>query len=94
MIQDITGQPQAGLIGGMRDLLVDIGVVNDKTSKAQNESAGFQTSPEQGADYDAGEVSLLETLSPDRLLEALNKTIPWWLLAFGGLAVFFILKRK
>lgn len=95
MIQDIQGQPQAGVIGGLRDLLVDVQTVTQNLFRpyGANISTDGQTSTEQGADHDPMLVSLSEVLTPDRSGNAVAQAVPWVALAIFAVIGYFVVRK-
>lgn len=95
MIQDITRQPQPGLIGGMVDLGRDLLTVTANMVRSnQADIQEGETSAEQGQNYDPAIVSLSETLTADRPATATAQTIPWMLLAVAVIAFVVIARMK
>lgn len=90
-VLEVTGQPVAGVIGGLKDLGVEVATVDHNFTSA-NRADVFQgfTSPEQGSDYDAAVVNNTETLSPDRIVAAVKQSAPFLLIAGLVAAVFFV----
>lgn len=94
MIEDITRQPQEGVIGGLRDLTAEIRAVavNRSSAVTANVSDGF-TSTEQGRDHDPFLVALREVLTPDEPGNAASKAIPWVALLLF-VAIGYLVVRK
>lgn len=95
MIEDITRQPIAGVIGGMTDLTSQITQVSINRSPADlaNVQEGF-TDPVQGNDYDPVLVSQAETINPDTMGLTVAKAIPFVPLLIAGVILYFVLKGK
>ena len=93
MVLDIDGDPVKNVIGGVRDFLVNVGHVSMNRTTSYNNN-GLFTSQEQGNDYDASDVSHLETITPDTSGNTVKKVIPWGLIAVGGFIVYAILRGK
>lgn len=90
-VLEVTGQPKAGVIGGLTDLGVVLeNVEKTFSSTTRADVADGLTSPEQGRDYDAAKVNNDETVSPDRVLQAVKKSAPFLLVAALIAAVFFV----
>lgn len=95
MIQDVTRQPQPGVIGGMVDLGKDFLTVTSNLFRSNQADIEQGTlSAEQGSNYDPAIVSLSETLTADRPATATSQAIPWALLAVAGLALVLIARMK
>lgn len=94
MIQDITRQPQEGVIGGMRDLTAQITQASRAfvESNATDVAEGF-TSPAQGRDYDAAIVCNQETLTADHEGKNLQKAIPWAALIVLGFIAYIVTRE-
>jgi hypothetical protein len=93
MIQDITRQPQTGMIGGLTDFMVDFKAVTDNLFRSNDANPqDGTTSTEMGADHDPSLVSLSETLTPDRPAGAVAQAIPWGILAVVAVIFFFATK--
>ena len=92
---DVSGQPTAGVIGGMTDLTSQITQVSVNRSPADlaNVQEGF-TSREQGSDYDPVLVSQAETINPDTMGITVAKAIPFVPLLIAGVILYFILRGK
>lgn len=95
MIQDITGQPTAGPIGGVPDLMAQITAVSVNRSPADlaNVQEGF-TDPVQGPDYDQVQVSKAETLTPDTPVASFTHTVPLLAIAILGAVLYFAYRKK
>ncbi len=94
MIQDILGQPQPGLIGGVPDLRAVIATVDGERNRLDDRPPNqWFTSPEQGADHDAAIVTQQETLTPDAPAAAAAKAIPWAVIGIAAV-IFYALVWK
>lgn len=93
MRQDITGQPEPGVIGGIPDLSTAIATVNRNFTSANQAiiPEGF-TSFEQGRDYDAAAETKAQTLTADTPEKNIGKNIPWALVLAGGFILWAIFK--
>ena len=93
MVLDIDGDPVKNVIGGVKDFLVNVGHVSmNRTTSYEN--SGLFTSPEQGKDYDAAQVSQAETINPDTAANTVKKVIPWGLIAVGGFVLYAVMRSK
>ena len=92
-VLDIDGDPVKRVIGGVRDFGVDVAHVLGNKTVSQNNPALF-TSPEQGRDYDAADISHSETINPDTAANTVKKAIPWGLIVVGGFVLYIILRGK
>ena len=92
MITDITGQPQAGLIGGIPDLQTVIKSVNRNFGDAYEGSLENATAG-QGKDYNQVLVSHAETINADTKTKTAVQAVPTVLLIIGaGIIVWALVK--
>jgi hypothetical protein len=91
-VLDIDGDPVKGVIGGIRDFMVDFQHVTGLKTTSYNQHEF--TSHEQGGNYDAAIVSQQETINPDTVGNTVRKVIPWGLIAVGGFVLYIIFRGK
>jgi len=106
-VVDIDGDPIKNVIGGIRDWKVDFSnlLANMKLSggyelpKTGGATGGYHpvgdfTSPEQGRDYDAADISHRDTINPDTPANTGKKVIPWGLIVVGGFVLYILFRGK